>query len=366
MAGKTNSKKSNTKKVRLPGFGYTEDRENFIENLLMLLTAGMDVLSAIKAVREETVRRRMIKFIDYLVAEIESGSSLYQAFAGTGLVNNQALALINLGERSGRLIDNLKVVALQQQKNRSFQSNIKSAMMYPLVVLTVASVVGVGVTVFIIPKFAKVFSSLHVELPLVTRIMINVGNFVTAYGLIVVPGVFLALVALIYFFFFFRFTKFIGQNLLLYLPGSGRLVRQAEVARFGFIFGTLLNAGLPIVEALDALVESVNYAPYKRFYRRLSADIEEGKSLRRSFESMKKANILIPSTVKQLIIAGEQSGNLADTLVKVGAIYEVKMEMTSKNISVILEPFLLLMVGLVVLAVAIAVILPIYSLVGSL
>lgn len=366
MAGKSNIKKTNIKKVRLPVFGYAEERDNFIENLLMLLTAGMDVLSAIRAVREETSRRRMVRFIDYLAAEVESGASLYQTLEGTGLVNNQALALIGLGERSGRLVDNLKVVALQQQKNRSFQSNIKSAMMYPLVVLTVAALVGVGVTVFIIPKFAKVFSSLHVQLPLITRIMISIGDFINTYGFIVVPGVFLALVALIYFFFFFRFTKFIGQNLLLYLPGSGRLVRQAEVARFGFIFGTLLNAGLPIVEALDALVESVSYAPYKKFYQKLSTDIEEGKSLRRSFESMKTAKILLPATVKQLIIAGEQSGNLADTLVKVGAIYEVKMELTSKNISVVLEPILLLLVGLVVLAVAVAVILPIYSLVGSL
>ena len=115
MVGKNNGKKSKTKKVRLPAFGYAEARDNFIENLLMLLTAGMDVLTAIKAVREETSRRRMGKFIDYIAAEIESGASLSQTFEGTGLVNNQALALISLGERSGRLVDNLKVVALQVQ-----------------------------------------------------------------------------------------------------------------------------------------------------------------------------------------------------------------------------------------------------------
>jgi len=251
--------KKKIKKKRWPRFGYREEKENFIDNLLMLLGAGLDIISSLQAIKEEVKHRRIKKFIDFLITEIDSGASLYQAFSHTGLLNRQYLVLIDLGEKSGRLLENLKVISIQQQKSRIFKSRIKSAMAYPSFVLLVAVIVGLAVAWFIMPKIAEVFSSMDVELPLITQIMILIGDFIGTYGYLVIPATLVILFLLFYFLFLFPWTKFLGQVIILRLPGIGKLIKQSEIARMGFILGTLLSAGLPIMEAIDSLADSSDF-----------------------------------------------------------------------------------------------------------
>lgn len=239
-------------------------------------------------------------------------------------------------------------------------------MIYPVVVLSLTVIVGLGIAWFVLPRLASVFSSLRLELPAITRAMIAAGNFLGDYGSIVIPT-FLGLAAvLIYLFFFYSKTKFIGQAILLFLPGTKKLIKEVELTRFGYVLGTLLRAGLLVTYAVDSLSKATALRSYQKLYNHLKESIDEGSSFNRAFSEYKNSGRLIPIPVQQMVASGEQSGHLHDTLFKIGETFERKTEDTTKNLSIVLEPILLVIVWFGVVAVALSVILPIYSLIGGL
>ncbi len=347
-------------------FWLGTEKEYFMENLAMLLTSGMDILSSIRAVKSEIHSSRMKEIIANIEDEVESGSSLWRALEKSKVISSHIIFLIRLGEETGRLSENLKLVVIQQQKDRELKSRIKSAMIYPVVVLSLTVVVGLGIAWFILPRLATVFSSLRLDLPPITRAMIAAGNFLNAYGSIVVPICLGLAAVLIYLFFFYPKTKFIGQAILFFLPGTKKLIKEVELTRFGYVLGTLLRAGLLVTYAVDSLSKATALKNYQKLYNHLRESIEEGSSFDRAFSEYKNSGRLIPVPVQQMVAASEQSGHLHETLFKIGETFERKTEDTTKNLSIILEPILLVIVWIGVVAVALSVILPIYSLIGGL
>lgn len=356
-------------------FGLSKERDYFVENLSMLISGGLPIIGALNTIAEEMQSQRMKNIITAVKADIGSGSALWQALANTNLFPEHAVSLIRLGEESGKLIENLKVVALEQEKNRIFKSKLHSAIMYPIFVLSLTVIVGIGIAWFILPKLATVFAQLKINLPLITKILIKTGTFLENYGQYVIPASIIMIATLFFFIFSFSKTKFIGQFILFSSPGIRELIREVEIARFGYLLGTLLEAGLPIIQALNSLISATEISQYKKFYLHLRDSVGDGNSIRKSFitfsakgesaSGRKPINRLIPMPIQQLIIAGEQSGTLSKTLLKIGQTYEARADTTTKNLTIILEPILLVVVWLGVVAVALAVILPIYSLVGN-
>ncbi len=343
-----------------------EEKEYFVENFSMLLSSGMDVLMALESIKDELRSGQMKLIINNLQEDVESGMPIWKALDKTHFFPAFIVSLIKIGERSGNLVKNLQVIALQQKKDRSFNAKIQSAMMYPIFVLTLTLIVGVGIAWFILPKLTLVFDQLKVDLPLITKLLIAFGKFIQVYGNVAIPAFLLVLGLVIFFVFIFSRTKFIGQALLFSFPGIKGLIQQTELARMGYIMGTLLRAGLSVVDTLRSLEEASTFFKYKHFYAFLKESIEEGNTFERSFERYPKSRRLIPSTVQQMIVVGEKSGHLSKTFLMIGETFEEKVDNTTKNLSTILEPVLLVIVWLGVVAVALAVILPIYSLIGGL
>lgn len=347
-------------------FGIGKERDYLVENLSMLVAGGMTILSAIDAVTLDMRSRGMKKILATLRDDIESGSPLWKAFEHSGIFRDHTISLVRLGEETGKLSDNLKLVAVQEEKDRIFRSKIKSAMMYPVFVLSLTVIVGVAIAWFILPRLATVFAQLRVELPLLTKWLIAAGKFLGEHGTIAIPIFFLVLILFVFFIFYFSKTKFIGQAILFTVPGIKKLFQEVEMARFGYLLGTLLQAGVPVTQALDSLYNATLFPRYKKLYAHLRDSVQEGNSFQKSFASYKKSSGLVPVTIQRLIITGEQSGNLSETLLKISTTFEERTENTTKNVTVILEPILLVIVWLGVVAVALAVILPIYSLIGGL
>lgn len=341
------------------------DKELFMENLSLLLASGMDTVSALTALRQEAKTGGMKVIIGGMLGSIESGMVLSVALEKTGLFGANVVSLIRIGEETGKLSENLKVVADQLQKERSFRSKIASAMMYPVFVLSLTLIVGVSIAWIILPRLAMVFRDLNIKLPLITKFLIDVGLFLNQYGAIFVPSFIFGVLLLIYFVFVFPKTKFIGQELLFSFPGVSELVGEVEIARFGFVLGNLLSAGLPVVTAFDSLIDVTTFKSYRKLYKFLRDRIEEGNSFAKSFASYEGIDRLIPPSIQQMVVAAEQSGYLSDTLLKIGERFEEKTDVTTKNLSTILEPILLVIVWFGVAGVALAVILPIYSLIGG-
>ncbi|MBI4252910.1 type II secretion system F family protein [Candidatus Uhrbacteria bacterium] len=338
----------------------------FLEQLSMLASSGMTVSHALGAIEGEMKSRSMRAFVAGISQDIESGEPLWKAFEKTKSFGEHVISLVRIGEESGTLSQNIRVIALQQEKERMFRSKIRSAFLYPVFVLVLMVVVGVGIAWFILPKLALVFSQLHLILPPVTRVAIAVGLFLQNYGAVAVPAGVLAAFGLWYILFYFPQTKNIGHTLLFVLPGPRSIIRQEEIARFSYMLGTLLQAGMPVVACLQSIEGATVFTPYARLYANMKKHIEEGDSFQKSFSREHHLASLVPMSVQQMIVAAEQSGQLSQVLLHISGYYEEKLDTATKNLAVILEPILLVVVWLGVVAVALSVILPIYQLVGQL
>lgn len=345
--------------------GIRKQQEYFIDNLAMLLLSGIDVLTALVAIEREIKSRRMRQVIDQIRSDVDAGVPLWQALEKIRLLPGYVISLLKIGERSGRLPQNLQVIVVQQHKDRALVSKIRSAVMYPLLTMSLTIVVGLGIAFFILPNLTTMFKQMNIPLPLVTRILIAGGNFLAQWGAVALPALLLIIFGGAYLLFFYRKTRFIGQRLLFFLPGLRRLVQDVELTRMGYLTSTLLQAGLPILDALHALQNASSFVTYVDFYRTLADRVEQGQSFANVFTAYKKSYRLVPPAVQQMIVAGEQSGHLLETMRNIGEVYEAKTDAATKDLAVLIEPVLLVIVWLGVVAVALAVILPVYSLVGG-
>lgn len=343
-----------------------EEKMLFIEHLMMLLSAGMDMMQILQSIEKDVRSRRLKNILADMRADVEAGLPLWQALDTSQLMPRHAISLVRIGEQSGRLADNLKIIAAQQRRDREFRSRIRSAMMYPVFVLALTVVIGLGIAWFILPKLTAVFYDLGVPLPWITKALIAVGIVFQEHGAWIVPSVVIAIIIGVYILFFHKRTRVIGQWMLLLLPGVKKLVQEIEISRLGYMLGTLLDAGLPIVDALDSVAQSAGFHRYQVFYMRAAQAVNDGQSLRVFFEEYRGMRRLFPAAIEQLVVAGEQSGSLPKTLLEVGSIFEEKIANTTKNLSIILEPILLVIVWVGVVTVAFAVVLPVYSLIGGL
>ena len=346
-------------------FRFSKKRDYLLENLSLLMASGMGISRALDAIAGEAKNKQTAELIEILSQEVEAGSPFWRALEKVKIAPPHTISLLRIGEQSGRLAANLKVVSSQQEKDRVFRGQLRAAMLYPIIVLGMALFIGVGISWFVLPRLSVVFAQLKIELPTITRFTLGVGEFFSNYGLIAVPGL-AAVCVLGYYFLFIRpKTKGVGQAMLFALPGVGSLIRDLELSRFGYLLGTLLEAGVGIIEALESVESASDLYGYKKLYRHLATKIDEGLSFQKSFTSFNKAEKYIPSSVQRLLIAGEQSGNLTSSLLKLSAAFEAKTEAATKNLTVILEPLLLVIVWLAVMAVALSVILPLYGLIGG-
>lgn len=346
-------------------FGTASDRRFLIENLAVLVSSGITVLEAFEVLGEDITSKKMKKLIQWMSNSMQDGKTLWKTLANTTLFGDEVVELVRIGEESGQLVENLQVISLQQEKDQLLKSKVKSAMMYPVFVFTLTLVVGTAVAWFVLPKLSTVFAQLDVKLPLITQYLIGTGEFLGAYGQFVVPAVLAAFFLLVFFVFLYKRTNYVGKGLMLMVPGIKNLLIEVEITRFGYLLGSLLQAGIPVTLAMESLQRATLIRRYKKFYKFLRDSFDEGNSFQKSFKIYKKTKKLFPGAVQHLITTAERSGNLADALTRVGANYEMKTETTTKNLTVLLEPVLLVIVWLGVLGVALSVVLPIYSLIGG-
>lgn len=341
-------------------------RDYFTSNLALLLDAAVPVQEALTSLQETGKSAELKGALEQMKHDIDEGMPLWKAMERSGIVSSQTLALVQLGEQSGKLIQNLKVASRQEEKQRIFRSKVRSALLYPSFVLGLTILVGVGVAWFLLPRLAETFSQLNVTLPFISRIFIGLGIFLKANGLWAIPAA-AALLALIgYLLFGFSKTRSLGQRLVFHIPGISKLMYEVEIARFGYLLGTLLQAGLSVTESLESMQRATAAPRYQKLYTYLHRTIEEGYSFKSALVKYPHINTVLPPPVQQMLIAGERSGSLPETLANIGHIYEEKADISTANLEAVLEPILLIFVWIGVMGVAVAVILPIYSLIGGL
>jgi len=344
--------------------GLGKFRSPFIQNLAMMLGAGLHVTDALAALEREAKKGPMRKLVEKIRADVDNGYALWRAMDARGYFTPYSIALVRIGEESGNLAENLDNLATQDEKDHAMKQKVKMAMMYPSIVIVLTFIIAIGLSWFVLPQLVGVLVALNVKLPATTLAVIAVADFFTQHGATAVPSAFggLFLMGVLV-----KFTKLqiVMQWFLLKVPGIKSLIREASIARFGIILGSLMSAGVAPVEALHSLAEVTTLWSYRRFYTKLTEHVQIGDSFSKSFQEIKGSKKVLPVSVQQIIVTGEQSGRLSEVLAKIANIYQKKAEETAQKLPIILEPMLLIVIASLVAFIAFSIIMPIYSVVGN-
>src|SRR3989344_816152 len=350
--------------LAVANMGLGKFRSPFIQNLAMMLGAGLHVTDALAALEREAKKGPMRKLVEKIRADVDNGYALWRAMDARGYFTPYSIALVRIGEESGNLAQNLDNLATQDEKDHAMKQKVKMAMMYPSIVIVLTFIIAIGLSWFVLPQLVGVLVALNVKLPATTLAVIAVADFFTQHGATAVPSAFggLFLMGVLV-----KFTKLqiVMQWFLLKVPGIKSLIREASIARFGIILGSLMSAGVAPVEALHSLAEVTTLWSYRRFYTKLTEHVQIGDSFSKSFQEIKGSKKVLPVSVQQIIVTGEQSGRLSEVLAKIANIYQKKAEETAQKLPIILEPMLLIVIASLVAFIAFSIIMPIYSVVGN-
>jgi len=353
-------------KVRRGSSKVTKAKKTFLDNLALLVGSGMGVNTSLRILHKNTQDKSLKKILYSMLSSVESGSNLSQTMEEHNFLPDFLISLIKIGEESGNLADKIRRTVISLDKDQRRRSQLRSALFYPVFVFTLVIVLGIGVSTFILPRIGQVFSNMNVKLPIMTKILIQIGEIMAKYWYIIIPAIIGTLILSILLLFIFPATRKSGQWLLFHLPVFNDLIVKTEVSRFSYNLAMLLNSGIPITKSLLSLSKVHDYYMYKEYTDFLANYIQSGKSFHNIFDgNKKKTDAIFPFAAQEIITAGEESGKLPEVLYQLGDRYEQESEQIAKNIAVLLEPALLIIVWGGVVFLAVAILLPIYSLVGN-
>lgn len=344
-------------------FGKVKAQEKitFARNLSSMIEAGLSVSRALSVMERQTTSSSLKKILSSLNGEINQGKTLSDAMKKYPDTFSQLfISMVKAGEESGTLASALKVVALQMERAYSLQRKIKGAMMYPSVIVGVMIIISILMLTYIVPTIMKTFSGLKVQLPWTTRLIVSVSNILREQGL----WVFLGLVAL---FFVVRWAlktkngKIFVDAFITKIPVIGELVREVNAARTARTMSSLLTAGVGVVESVQITNDVLQNIHYKKILALAEENIKKGSQMSTVFLSNTN---YYPVFVGEMVAVGEETGKVGEMLLGVANYYEEDVEQKTKDMSTVIEPFLMVFIGAAVGFFALAMISPMYSLVN--
>jgi type IV pilus assembly protein PilC len=336
-----------------------KDLTLFTRQLATMMKAGVPLLQSFDIVGKGHSNPSMSKLIMDLRADIETGTSLNNAFRKYPLYFDPLFCnLVGAGEQAGILEDLLTRLAIYKEKTLALKSKIKSALMYPISILAIAFIVTAVIMIWVVPAFKEVFTTFGADLPTPTLVVMAMSDFVVKWWYIIFGSLFGA----IYFFFqSWRRSLKMQQamdRLLLRLPIFGEVIRKATVARWTRTLATMFAAGVPLVEALDSVGGASGNAVYLDATRKIQTEVSTGTSLT---VAMQNANVF-PNMVTQMVSIGEESGALDNMLGKVADFYEEEVDEAVAALSSLMEPLIMVILGVLIGGLVVAMYLPIFKL----
>lgn len=331
----------------------------FTRQLATLTAAGVPIVQSLDIISTSDSNPRMQNLVGHIKAEVESGTALSKAISAYPKYFDPLFVnLVQAGEHSGQLEQLLDKVATYKEKMEYIKSKIKKAMFYPASVIGVAILVMTVMLIWVIPEFQKLFNGFGASLPAYTRMVIDLSESVRDYApiyIIVIAGLVSGISWL-----YRRSPEFrlrIDQ-LLLRIPIIGTILTKAIIARFARSLATMYGAGVPMVEGLETVAGAAGNRVYEIGIRYIRDQVATGRSLS---ETMKQTD-LFPNSVVQMVAIGEQSGKIQDMTNKVAVIYENEVDTAVETLSSLLEPFIIVILGIIVGSLVVAMYLPIFKL----
>lgn len=337
------------------------ERVLFARYFALMLRAGLDVKQALQALQAQSRNQAMKTALGGILTSVDRGTTLSDAMINhPNAFHNLFISFVRVGETTGRLQESLVILAQQLQKDYDLRRAVRGALLYPIVIIVALIAVAFAMLVFVVPKLADVFEGFDVDLPLTTRILIGIGSIFEVYWWLII--IFLICV-LIGSYFLMRLTPVKNRVMhgFIYIPVFGPIMQQINLARFTRNLGSLLKSGVSFIQALDILGENTPHPSYAAVFNGATDHVKQGKLLSDFLASFKR---LFPPIVINVIKVGEETGALDEVLQEMAIFYESEVDQTMKNLTSIIEPILMVAIGLAVGALAISVISPIYNLVN--
>ena len=334
----------------------------FTRQLSTLQDAGLPILRSLKILHGQCKPGVLKNSLEDVIEDIESGATLSDAFAKHPKAFDKLYCnMIKAGEAGGALESILQRLADFKEKSQSLKRRIKSAMVYPLVVITVACAIVGFILYFIIPKFEAIFKDFGVDLPSMTKFLIKASHFVVDYFYVcilfpVFCWIFLKLV------YRNKTGAYICDRILLMIPVMGAIVEKSTVARTTRTLGTLVQSGVPILESLNIVRDTAGNMVFERAFTRIYDSIREGETIA---QPLREARI-VDDIVVNMIDVGEETGDLDTMLNKIADNYDEEVEALVESLVSLLEPIMIVVLGGIIGFIVIALFLPLISLISKL
>lgn len=338
-----------------------QEKINFARNLGSMITAGLSMSRALSVMERQTKNKEMKKVLIALQKDVSEGKTLSTAMSSFKKVFSPLfISMVAAGEQSGNLAESLKIVGLQMDKNYALQRRVKGAMMYPSIILIAMILIAILMLTYIVPTLMKTFTELKLDLPTSTKFVLFASNLVRDHGLLV----FLAAAVIIGILVAWS-KRPSGKNVIHYailkIPVVGGIIKEVNAARTARTLSSLLNSGVDVVESVRITMDVIQNVHYKEILKRAGEAIKKGDPISKIFTENEK---LYPLFLGEMMNVGEETGKIGEMLMGVAVFYEDDVEQKTKDMSTIIEPFLMVFIGAAVGFFAVAMISPMYSLVN--
>jgi type IV pilus assembly protein PilC len=372
ILGKSSLKKSNSSfakifnNFRSSSFFRMSLKEQtfFIKRLSFLLKAGIPILESLTMIREQTRQKGLITILDTVIKDVSGGQNLSTSLGKFHKIfGDFSINIISFGESAGILSDNLTYLAEELKKKNNLQKKVKGAFIYPAVVTFATLGITGFLMIYLFPKILPVFSSLHMTLPLSTRIIMAISDFLIHHGFALIIGIIVFILAFMFTLRKVPIFRFYFDKFLMRIPMIGDVIKHYNLANTTRTIGLLLKSGVTFGETLAITTKVSGNLVYKREFEAMAEAINRGE---RISVYLAKNRDLFPEVLTQIISVGERSGNLSNSFIYLSELYENEVEEFTKNISNLIEPALMIFMGVLVGFIAISIITPIYSITQNL
>lgn len=327
-------------------------------NLGSMITAGLTVSRALSVIQRQSKNPKLKQVVTAMAERINKGDSFYETLKDyPDVFNDLYVSMVRAGEESGNLADSLKTLAMQMEKANNLKKKIKGAMIYPSIVMVVMVAIGILMMIFVMPQITGVFASMETELPATTQLLITVSDFMVNYTLLAIGSMIAVIVGFIYF-LRTKWGKVASSWTIPRLPVIGTIAKEANAARTARTMSSLLTSGVDVLQALEITKDVMQNVYYKEIVAEAAVRVEQGTALSEVFV---ERSDYYPILVGEMILVGEETGQIAGMLGELAIFYETEVERKTKDLSTIIEPLLMVVIGGTVGFFALALIAPIYS-----
>ena len=334
----------------------------FARNLGVMFASGLTVSRAIENLALQTTNKTFKKILLDIFNETQNGKYLSEGLAKyPNIFGELFINMVRVGETAGNLDEVLKIVSVQLGKEHDLKSKVKGAMIYPTVILTVMIVIGIIMLTYVLPKILGVFKDMDAQLPVMTQFIVNLSDALRNHGLAIFIGFVLLVIFLQYF-----LRKKSGKKALgwftIHVPIFSPIVKQVNCARFARIYSSLLKSGVGSIEALKIISRTITNYYYQQAFLKSAEDIQKGVNLSKALSDRPD---IFPVMVSQIVQVGEETGKTETVLLQLAEFYEEEVDQITKNMSSIIEPLLMVIIGVAVGFFAVAMLQPMYSLMNN-